>query len=392
MTMPTTPTDGSARNGHRRPGGLLVGLVGLIALVAACTVPPAPGPTTTTTPGPVRDVAVTSRVTGFHRPWEIAFTPGGTLLVTERGGTLAAVVGGARHLVGAVPGVVAQGEGGLLGLAVDPGFATNRRIYTCFDFGVGGVVTDVRIVRFRVAEDLGSLTEATNVLTGIPAGAGNRHQGCRLAVGPDGMLWASTGDTAQPTPPQDPTSRAGKVLRMTPAGAPAPGNHGGAWDPYVYTLGHRNPQGLAFRPSDGAPFEVEHGTGCDDEVNHLGGAGNYGWNPVGVGYDESRPMTDLSIPGAVPAVWSSGCPTIAPSGATFVQGAQWGAWNGALAVAVLKGTRLMFVRIDGTTLEGTDARLTDEGRLRTVDQAADGSLWVAQDADPGSILRVVPAP
>ncbi len=395
--MLRTSRSSTAQGGRRlltRRHGLAAAAaaVALAGLLAACTVTPGPGgSTTTTTPaGPVDDVAVADTIGGFHRPWSIAFTPDGTLLVTERGGRVVAVVAGARQVVGVIPDVVASGEGGLLGLAVDPNFSSNRLIYTCYDSGTGGIVTDVRIVRFRVAEDLGSLTDQTTVLSGIPAGSGIRHQGCRLAVGPDGMLWATTGDTAQPTPPQDPTSRAGKVLRMTLAGAPAPGNPRGSWDPYVYTLGHRNPQGLAFRPSDGAAFSVEHGTGCDDEVNHLVAAGNYGWNPVGAGYDETKPMTDPSIPGAIAAVWSSGCPTIAPSGATFVSGAQWGPWDGALAVAVLKGSRLMFVRINGTTLVGTDARLTDRGRLRAVAQGPDGSLWVAQDADPGALLRVVP--
>ncbi len=388
------PQHADDRPRRRRRGATLLAVAAAATawLTVACTLPPPGGGTTTTTVPGAGNVAIAQTITGFQQPWEIGFLPDGTPLLTERGGRVVAVVAGARKVVGAIADVVASGEGGLLGLAVDPGFATNRFVYTCYDSGSGTTVTDVRVVRFRVAEDLGSLTGATPVLTGIPAGAGNRHQGCRLAVGPDGMLWATTGDTAQPTPPQDVRSRAGKVLRMTLAGAPAPGNPGGSWDPYVYTIGHRNPQGLAFRPSDGAAFEVEHGTGCDDEVNRLVPGGNYGWNPVGNGYDESKPMTDLSIPGAIPAVWSSGCPTIAPSGATFVQGAPWGAWQDQLAVAVLKGTRLMFVRISGSTLQGIDVRLTNQGRLRTVRQGPDGSLWVAQDANPGSLLRLVPAP
>jgi glucose/arabinose dehydrogenase len=339
-------------------------------------------------------VRVAQTVTGFQRPWEIAFLPDGTPIVTERGGRIAVAVGGTRRVVATISDVVASGEGGLLGLAVDPDFTTNRRIFACYDHGSAATVTDVRIVRFRVAEDLASMTDQTPILTGIDAGTGGRHQGCRLRFGPDRMLWATTGDAAQPTFPQDVTTMAAKVLRMTADGAPAPGNPGDPWNPYVYSVGHRNGQGLAFR-ADGAPFEVEHGTGCDDEVNRIVAGGNYGWNPVGSGYDESRPMTDLSISGARPAVWSSGCPTIAPSGATFVTGAQWGQWNGALAIAVLKGTRLMFVRFTSPSSDavtGIDIRLTDQGRLRAVAQAPDGSLWVAQDASPGSLLRLLPAP
>lgn len=400
----TTVTDRSRDlrlrpNRRRRP--LLAAALAAAALVAAgcvpdpgttaTTTPTAPSTTASTTPGPLSDVAIAQTVSGFTTPWEIAFTPDGTALVTERPGRIAAVVGGARQVVGTVPGVVAAGEGGLLGMAVDPGFATNRRIYTCYASGSGGTVTDVRIVRFRVAEDFGSLTDQTLVLGGIPAGAGNRHLGCRLAIGPDGMLWAGTGDAVIGSGPQDVTSRAGKVLRMTLDGMPATGNPGGAWDPYVYTRGHRNVQGLAFRPSDGAAFSVEHGTGCDDEVNLLSAGANYGWNPgAGGGYDEGAPMTSPSIAGATPAVWSSGCPTIAPSGATFLSGAQWGAWNNQMVMAVLKGSRLTFVRINGPTLQGTDTRLTTKGRLRAVRLGPDGSLWVAQDANPGSLFRLTP--
>jgi len=379
---------------HFRPrtATLAVTLAAVLALVAAgCVKPPPPAPgagapePVPDVSGPVTGVAVAATVAGFHNPWEIAFLPDGTPLVTERGGTLTAIVGGARRVVGAVPGVVANGEGGLMGLAVDPGFTANRQVYVCF----ASSSNDVRIARFRVADDLGSLGPGFLVLGGIPWGSGNRHLGCRLRVGPDGALWATTGDAARGINPQDPTSLAGKVLRMNLDGTPAAGNPGGGWNPYVYTIGHRNPQGLAFRPSDGAAFSVEHGTGCDDEVNRLVAGANYGWAPGGGagGYDENAPMT---FPGGTPAVWSSGCPTVAPSGATFVSGARWGGWNDQLAVAVLKGSELMFVRIDGSTLAGTDFRLTDKGRLRTVQQGPDGRLWVAQDSSSASILLLDP--
>lgn len=367
----------------------VLGALAAVALaVSACTVPPDP-----TEPS----ITVASSIGGFDRPWELVFLPDGTPLVTERPGRIAAVVGGARKVVATIGDVVASGEGGLLGLAVDPDFATNRRIYTCYDHGSSGAVTDVRIVRFRVAEDLGSLTDPTPILTGIPHGAGNRHQGCRLAFGPDSMLWATTGDAAQPTYPQLTTNLAGKVLRLTRDGAPAPGNPGSPWNPYVYSIGHRNGQGLTFRPTDGAAFEVEHGTGCDDEVNLLAPGANYGWDPVppggGTTYDESRPMTDLTkFPTARVAVWSSGCPTIAPSGAGFLSGTQWRDWNGSLAVAVLKGTQLRVFTFDAAGAVTAQASgVTDQGRLRVAVQGPDGDLFVAQDADPGAVLRVHPS-
>lgn len=344
-------------------------------------------------PTPTPTFRVAERIRGFDRPWDLRFLPDGTPLVTERPGRLATVVDGQRRVVAAVPGVVARGEGGLMGLALDPGFEQNRRIYLCYAHGTGGSVVDVRVVRHRLAEGLDGLTRGRPIVTGIPAGAGNRHLGCRLEVGPDGMLWITTGDAVLPRAPQDPRSLAGKVLRATLGGDPAPGNPAGGWDPYVHTLGHRNPQGLSFRPSDGAPFEVEHGTGCDDEINLLSAGGNYGWNPVGRtgGYAEQAPMTSPDVDGAIGAAWSSGCPTIAPSGAEFITDPRWGTWAGQLAVAVLKDQQLLLARIDDDRVTATATRLAGElGRLRTVRNGPDGGLWLTQDASPGALVRVVP--
>ncbi len=349
---------------------------------------PAPKPEP---PADFAGIQLVDSIDGFDRPWDLRFLPDGTPLVTERPGRLAAVVDGRRLVVADVPDVVALGEGGLMGLALDPDFAANRRIYLCYAAGSGGAVRDVRVVRYRLAEGLDALTNPRPLVTGIPSGAGNRHLGCRLEVGPDGMLWITAGDAVQPAAPQDPRSRAGKVLRATLSGSPAPDNPGGNWDPYVYTLGHRNIQGLSFRASDDAAFTVEHGTRCDDEINLLSPAANFGWDPVGPGgsYAEDAPMTSPDVNGAVGAVWASGCPTIAPSGAEFITGEQWGSWAGALAVAVLKDKELMFVGLDGSTVTETRSELRGVlGRLRTVRNGPDGSLWVTVDASPGQVVQL----
>ena len=173
---------------RRRLGARVLVLGSLAALAAigvACVPAPAPGPA----PG-VPAVGVQGEIGGFNRPWALGFTPDGASLVTARPGTLSAVVGGARRVVGAVPGVVASGEGGLMGLAVDPDFEDNRRVFMCHANGSGSSVTDVRIVAALVAPDYDSVGVFTPILTGIPAGSGNRHLGCRLAFGPDGMLYA----------------------------------------------------------------------------------------------------------------------------------------------------------------------------------------------------------
>lgn len=181
---------------------------------------------------------------------------------------------------------------------------------------------------------------------------------------------------------------------MDTDGNGAPGNPGGVLRDEIYTYGHRNVQGLAFRPSDGTPFSVEHGPDRDDEFNRLEPGGNYGWDPV-PGYNESVPMTDLvKYPDAIPAAWSSGFPTIAPSGAGFVTGAQWSIWNESLAVAVLKGRELRFVHLNqaGTLVSYFSIALDGGDRLRSAVQGPDGSLYLATDVGGtgGRILRVTP--
>lgn len=367
----------------------------LVGLVAACV--PDTGGGVVDPPG-APSLTVTPLITGIHRPWDIAFTPDGTLLFTARTGTINASVGSMVRQLAAPGDVTPMGESGMMGLAVDADFASNRRIYTCFISNAGGA-TDIRVARWVVDAGYTTLGGRTDILTGIPvntAGQTGRHGGCRVRTGPDGFLWVTTGDAVTGSVPQSPSGLGGKVLRITTNGAGAPGNPGGALRSEIYTLGHRNPQGVAFRPGDDRPFSVEHGTGCDDEVNALTAGANYGWNPgAGGGYNESAPMTDtVGVPGAVSAVWSSGCPTIAPSGATFVSGAQWGAWDGWLAVAVLKDAQLRFMHFDPASNAFLEQSIpvTDQGRLRVAVQGPDGDLYVAQDADPGSILRVHPTP
>jgi len=355
--------------------------VAVVALTAGACEPPG------STPGG-DGVGVANEYSGFVRPWDVQLTPDGVPLVTERGGQLTAIVDGARRVLGAVPGVVANGEGGLMGLAVDPEFAMNRWVYTC-----STSATDVRLVRHRVLPDYTGVTDSTPIVTGIHAGAGNRHQGCRPVFGPDGDLWMGTGDAATGTNPQDPTSLAGKVLRFDRDGNPSPTNPGvvnpaSGWHPLVHTIGHRNVQGLAFRPTDGTPFSVEHGTACDDEINLIVPGANYGWDPRGPGgtYDDTQPMT---FEGGTLSAWSSGCPTLATSGAAFV-GTQWAERSGWLAVATLKGQALYLFRIAGSKIVSSDRVLWGQGRLRSVTASPDGSLWITTDEDDGSVLQVVP--
>ena len=366
--------------------GSAISLAALSGCPTETPVTPTPGAPTFT---------VSTVIAGLDHPWDAAFTPDGTMLVTERAGRIDAVVGGAKRVLAQPADAVSTSEGGTLGLAVDPDFAANRRIYVCFESNVSGAL-DERVASYVVNAGYTALSGRTDIVTGIPlnnTGTPGRHSGCRLRFGPDNYLYVTTGDGVRSDTAQNPTSLGGKILRVTTTGAPAPGNPGGALDPRIYTLGHRNAQGIAFRPSDGKGFSIEQGTNCDDEVNVLAPGANYGWNPGASGtYNEFAPMTDTgSVPGAVAARWSSGCPTIATSGGGFVTGTQWGSWNGALIAAALAGNQLRVLQFDAAgNLTSQSVALTDRGRLRTIVQGPNGRLYVLTDSASGSILELTP--
>jgi glucose/arabinose dehydrogenase len=182
---------------------------------------------------------------------------------------------------------------------------------------------------------------------------------------------------------------------VTADGAPAAGNPGGALDPRVFTLGHRNVQGLSFRPTDGRAFSIEQGTNCDDEVNLPVAGGNYGWNPV-PGYNEAVPMTNHRLPGKQrSARWRSGPSTLATTGVAWLRGSVWGNRAGrVLAVTALKGEQLRLLRFDKRgRLRGQSVALQGRyGRLRAVTVAPGGALYVSTSNGNGAdrILRVLP--
>jgi glucose/arabinose dehydrogenase len=339
---------------------------------------------------------------GLSFPWDVRWTPSNAnparaLVYTERPDGLTIEANGAPILHWRPADLLVMSESGMMSTDLPPDFATSRRVFVCFASTIG---PDVRIARLTLSPGYTSVTNRADITTGIPVnpvGELGRHSGCRLRFGPDGYLWVGTGDAAVGTNPQSFTSLGGKVLRIDQNGAGAPGNAGFPFDPRIQSWGHRNVQGIAFRGNQA--FAVEHGTGCDDEVNRLV-IGNYGWDPVPQApgrpqYDESAPMTDLrKYPRAIRASWSSGCPTIAPSGATFVNGSAWGTWNGGLVLGVLKGEQLRMLRLsaDGWRTVAMSLSVTNKGRLRTPAIGPDHALYVTtgNGVDIDQILRITP--
>ncbi|WP_409328711.1 PQQ-dependent sugar dehydrogenase [Trujillonella humicola] len=364
-----------------------------------------PGPAPTGSAGaPALQVEIV--LDGLDHPWDVAQAPDGTLVVDERAGGLTAVRpdGEVVEVEAGFGDLYARGETGLMGLVLDPAFEDNRRLYTCQGVEEDGGA-EIQVIAWTVDPAWTAATRAADPLVGdIPANEDSgRHGGCRLRFDPEGALLIGTGDNAVGTHPQDLGSLAGKVLRVDAAtGRALPGNpfagDGDGADDRIWTYGHRNVQGLAVRSGSGQVYAVEHGPDRDDEVNLLRPGGNYGWDPVGRGdYDESVPMTDPDIPGAVAAVWSSGSPTIATSGGTFLSGAAWGSYDGLLVVGVQKDTGLLALRLDGDGALLEQFRIPeledDFGRLRSPQLGSDGALYVTTDNGGGEdrLLRVTPA-
>ncbi|MEH0981210.1 PQQ-dependent sugar dehydrogenase [Micromonospora sp. CPCC 205556] len=307
--------------------------------------------------------------TGLQVPWGLDFLPDGSALVAQRDlGTVVRVrPGAAPEQVARIPGVVAGGEGGLLGLAVSPTFRRDRLVYVCFT-----TASDLRIVRFRLDRP----QSVQVILSGVARAS--THAGGRIAFGPDGMLYAGIGDAGVPATAQDLASRNGKILRMRPdGGVPAGNPFAGS---LVYSYGHRNVQGLTW-DARGRLFATEFGQSRWDEVNRIVRGGNYGW-PVVEGRSGDPRFRDPVV------VWTPA--EASPSGAAYAAG--------NLFVAALRGARLWVVPVAPSGRVGTPfAELRGaHGRLRTVEVAPDGALWVTTSnrdgrgtpaADDDRILR-----
>lgn len=310
---------------------------------------------------------IATLASGLDAPWSAIPLDGGGALISQRddGVVLELTAEGRLREAGVVPGVVSGGESGLHGLALlTTGEAS--MLYAYF-----GAADDNRVVRMPLSGEPGALTfdgsAAETVIDGIPRAS--THDGGRLAFGPDGNLYVTTGDAQRGDAAQDPAALGGKILRLTPDGAPAPGN---PWGNEVWSMGHRNVQGIAWT-ADGTMWASEFGQNTWDELNRIEPGANYGWPEV-EGKAEQQGFVDPV------AQWPTS--EASPSGIA--------AFGDTVFMAGLRGERLWQIDTrDGAVASDPVAGLDDQGRLRDVVALADGSLWVLTNNTDG---RGMPRP
>jgi glucose/arabinose dehydrogenase len=303
-------------------------------------------------------------------PWAAVFLPDGTAIMSERDSALLkAVRNGKPTTIGQVPDVVPGGEGGLLGLALSPAFSTDHYLYMYFT-----AAQDNRIARVKLQQKPdGALTfgDPDVIFTGIPKAS--VHNGGRIRFGPDGFLYVGTGDSTRREQPQDPHALGGKILRLTPEGDPAPGNPFGN---AVYSLGHRNVQGLAW-DSAGRFWASEFGPDVNDELNLILPGANYGW-PAVTGAPHRDGFVDAKV------VWPSTADS-SPSGLEIVGSTAY--------LGALRGQRLWSVPLDGENAGNPVAYFTGEfGRIRDVALAPDGRVWLLSNNQNPDFAVVLTAP
>ncbi|MQW08665.1 PQQ-dependent sugar dehydrogenase [Sinorhizobium meliloti] len=331
---------------------------------------------------------------GLEHPWGAALLPDGDMLVTERPGRLRLVSaeGAVGEPIEGVPDVFAQGQGGLLDVALDPDFATNRTVYLSFaEEREGGAATSVG--RGRLNDDATALSDFKIIFRQEPAVSGENHFGSRLAFAPDGKLFITLGERFDMQEAQDPANHLGTIVRLNPDGSipddnPFVGREGAD---EIWSYGHRNVQSAAIHPETDVLWTAEMGPMGGDELNIPEAGKNYGWPAVSWGrhYTGERIPDPPSRPEFAGSI-HSWTPVISPSGMMFYTGDLFADWRGDLLIGGLSVGGIVRVQTDGQKVTGEEV-LSLEARIRDLLQASDGSVLALIDAASGRILRLRPA-
>lgn len=384
---------------------------------------------------------------GLENPWDMAFLADGTMFYTEKckglsvrmpDGSVNALLGmgGVSGYNSTADDLFCEGQAGMMGVAVDPDFASNRRIYVYSTSNMTAPGTN-RLMRLVVSDDFSGVSDRTDIVDDVeykpmasdhPFGGPGAHNGGRVRFGPEGALWLTTGDTHNEDVPQSPTLMGSKIMRMDTDGNAHAGNTPpDGFDQRTFTYGHRNVQGIAFHPGSGNPITAEHGPWHSDEITFLVNGGNAGWDPRGnmagrgdcpdgyCGYSPNQmegmnryeraafmPMTDLeTYPDAMVPMWDNNGWSQGMSSNAFL-GESWGNWAGQMVVGVMGigfggtpiGQRIDVFELsdDGTevydVVEMTLPESMEAGRFRSVVVGPDGSLYAA--VDEGMIHKLTP--
>ena len=379
---------------------------------------------------PISDLPFTmTKVADFQLGWRMAFLPDGRMLVTEKVGPVWLVTQqGEKTPIDNVPAVLWQGQGGMLGVFLSPKYATDHNIYLTYaEPGEEQGTSGLALARARLTLGTGkaSLEGLQVIWRDMPKGRGGQF-GAAIAFSPDGQfLFLTVGDRQRMTPAQDPNTEVGKILRLTLDGKPAPGNpmagkigaptrplinpprdtEGAKTAPVVstytvegpnlapsetWTSGHRTPYGLAFAP-DGRLWEVEHGPRGGDELNLIEPGKNYGWPLVSYAVNYNGvpiPSPDTRADLTKPVIYWT--PIIAPGNLTFYGGAMFPQWKGSALMGGMATQTLNRITFDGKGGATTAERWSVGHRIRDVEVAPDGAVWMLEDRNPGGLYRVTP--
>lgn len=355
------------------------------------------------TRAPARDSKVALEVetlaSGLVHPWGVAVLPDGALLVTERAGRLRLLPPGGplSEAIAGVPEVLAQRQGGLLDVALVPDFADSRRVCLTYARPTGGGRSATAAACGRLSEDRARLEDVADIFVQTPDSPNPMHYGSRILFDGAGHVFITTGEhftTRERQYAQDLDKTYGKIVRLAEAGEVPPSNPFAERDDagaQVWSYGHRNIQGAAFRGD--RLWTVEHGPRGGDELNRIEPGANYGWPVIsyGINYGGSEVGEGLSKQAGMEQPVYYWDPVIAPGGMLFYEGALFEDWQGDALIASLNPGALVRLELEGDRVTGEERLLTDLGRIRDVETAPDGALLLLTDSPAGSVLRVTPA-